>query len=434
MRLPRGLLLLWVVLAVASARAETPSPRRIVVLDLGNPGGLEAQEASYLTDVVRSSALTLPPAQFFVLTRENLMELLPPGTTLETCVGDCEVETGRRVGADFVVSGDLVRLGGQLRAALRLHATSNGELLASEAAPGTSPETLEGPLRTAALALFARLPQRDSTRLLVAGFGGSLGPKPPAPQIGSFEAVVPAGSPVQADVVFLERLQRARRAERNPAETPEERAAAWQAVAERPGENPLRAAAAGRAAEWRVYAAEMKARMDWDAAAVSVRIQDRDRLRRFLALDDGIVPPIQKAAYRAEFHTVYGEWVEAAAPVRPASASDPAAGQNAVAPPAASRKAAPLQRRPNVIGPIALMAGGGVVSLIGLGQIAADQQTEDPHTTPDPQASSGWVVVGLGSAAFVAGVVWFQYEQKQGTERRAGIAPAPGGFTVFGAF
>ena len=54
-------------------------PQRIAVLELRSPAALKAHEAAYITDRIRAAALTLPPERYFVLTRENLIEHLPPG-------------------------------------------------------------------------------------------------------------------------------------------------------------------------------------------------------------------------------------------------------------------------------------------------------------------------------------------------------------------
>ncbi len=132
-------------------------PQRIAVLELRNPAALPAHESAYLTDRVRAAALKLPRERFFVLTRENLVEHLPPGVDLASCEGACEVETGRNVGADFVVSGEVLALGGELRVALKLYDTRSGRLLASETASASRTAGLDAPLGVAAGALLGGL-------------------------------------------------------------------------------------------------------------------------------------------------------------------------------------------------------------------------------------------------------------------------------------
>lgn len=132
-------------------------PLKVAVLELGNQAGLAGAEIRYLTDVVRASALRLPADRFFVLTRQNILAHLPPGVELESCEGTCEVETARNVGADRVVSGEIVRLGSELRVALRLHEVGEGRLLAASRGAAVDAAALETPLGQAADALLAGL-------------------------------------------------------------------------------------------------------------------------------------------------------------------------------------------------------------------------------------------------------------------------------------
>jgi TolB-like protein len=147
--------LLFALLFALPAHAD---PQRLIVLELYNPAQVPDQEVRYLGELVRAEAAALPRDRWFVLTRENILETLPPGAAYEACDGGCEVETGRRVGADFIVSGDVVRVAGTLRVALRLHETRSAALLASETASGADVPGVEVPLRDAAARLLTRLP------------------------------------------------------------------------------------------------------------------------------------------------------------------------------------------------------------------------------------------------------------------------------------
>lgn len=79
-----------------------------------------------------------------------------PGTRPEvTLRGECEVDTGRRLGADLVVSGELVRIGTRLKLDLRLHDTRNGQLLSGVTAQGKSIDDLDDDLARAVKALIS---------------------------------------------------------------------------------------------------------------------------------------------------------------------------------------------------------------------------------------------------------------------------------------
>ncbi|MCA9559867.1 MAG: hypothetical protein KC583_15065, partial [Myxococcales bacterium] len=126
------LLLLLLLLGAGVAQA---APRKLAVLELRNRAEITAQEADYLTDVVRGVAAGLPAGDWFVMTRENILAVLPPGTDLAKCLEDatCDVEVGRALGADVAVFGDIVRFGKSLKVNLKLYdIAGGGRLLAQE--------------------------------------------------------------------------------------------------------------------------------------------------------------------------------------------------------------------------------------------------------------------------------------------------------------
>ncbi len=106
--------------------------RRMAVLDFhdSSAGAVKPQEVLYLSDLVRGAARrTLPAERFLLMTRENIQELLPQGRSLADCVGDCAVETGRKIGADYVATGDVTTFANEIRVTVNLHETASGNLL-----------------------------------------------------------------------------------------------------------------------------------------------------------------------------------------------------------------------------------------------------------------------------------------------------------------
>ena len=159
MRSVRFLTLLLLAVLISTtllAGPDTHDKKRIAVLDFRVPSGaVSGEEANYITELVRGATRkALPATQFIVMTKENLIDMLPPGKRLTDCVGECAVETGRKVGADYVVDGEVVRFGGELRVAFTLHDTREGNLLATERCGDTKVLGLESPVETAAQRLF----------------------------------------------------------------------------------------------------------------------------------------------------------------------------------------------------------------------------------------------------------------------------------------
>ena len=126
----------------AAAAAREPAATRIVsVLELRNKQQLRdgpGIDAGYVADRLRAEVLGAG-IDARVISRENMLVLLQAqGKQLADCEGECEVETGRRIGADLVVSGEILRVGESLKASIRLHETRSGTLVAAVTAAGSS--------------------------------------------------------------------------------------------------------------------------------------------------------------------------------------------------------------------------------------------------------------------------------------------------------
>ncbi len=170
-------------LEVTRAAAEPGAEERVAVLTLRNSTQLEKGEVDYLTGLVRSITAKLLPKRYLVMTQENIVTLLPPDTKIEDCVGECEVDTGRTLGARYIITGEVLRFGKSLRLTLRLHDTESGRLVGSEVAKGKEVEELETPTEEAVAALAAALT------------GEAPRPAPPAPVEPSPAPVVIQATP-----------------------------------------------------------------------------------------------------------------------------------------------------------------------------------------------------------------------------------------------
>ena len=77
-------------------------------------------------------------------TRFNEITMLfPTEQRLEDCVGSCDVETGRLLGAEWIITGEVLRFGPDLRAILSLHHVPSGALQRTERVAATNLVGLE---------------------------------------------------------------------------------------------------------------------------------------------------------------------------------------------------------------------------------------------------------------------------------------------------
>jgi formylglycine-generating enzyme required for sulfatase activity len=131
----RGLFFILLVMAVAMplvvgrpAVAE-PAQKLLAVLEFKG-AKLKADILDAMSDAVRGGASdALAGTGINVMTRESMLVLLKEMGIKECTEGDCEVETARNIGSDYVISGRIVQMDGSYVATLKLHETKRGTLL-----------------------------------------------------------------------------------------------------------------------------------------------------------------------------------------------------------------------------------------------------------------------------------------------------------------
>ena len=90
-------------------------------------------EKMFLTDKLRERANAVLPAYmgYIVMTRENIIAMLPPGKSLEDCEGDCIAETGKNISADYVAQARVGQFGSQFTLTMELYETAGSNLIGS---------------------------------------------------------------------------------------------------------------------------------------------------------------------------------------------------------------------------------------------------------------------------------------------------------------
>jgi hypothetical protein len=170
------------LLAGAPARSETPV-KRLAVLEFRG-ADIKSDVLDAFADAVRGGAIeVLAGRGTLVMTRENLLVLLKDMGKKECTEGECEVETARNIGADFVISGTVVRIDDAFAVSLKLHEARNGSLLGTEQAVAKTQ-----------LEVLTRLTEQGS-RLVLKTIVPRAAPAPAAkPQPAPLPAPIPANA------------------------------------------------------------------------------------------------------------------------------------------------------------------------------------------------------------------------------------------------
>ena len=117
------------------------------------------EEKQYLTDVLRSEAVKALPAEqnYTIMTRENIIAMLPPGKSIEDCEGSCLVETGKNIAADYVAQGHVGQFGTDLTITVELYETAGNKLLGSFSSKAQNVASLENEIREKSRELFGQI-------------------------------------------------------------------------------------------------------------------------------------------------------------------------------------------------------------------------------------------------------------------------------------
>jgi len=150
--------------------ANAFSQKNLAVLEI-NPGSNEVplafSEFRHLTDELRTRAReALPRANYNVLTRDNIFQLLPPDEEQAKCLDEaCAVQIGRVIGAEYVTQGIVGNFQGMLTLTVELYESMSGNLLGSFVTESEDARGLLGTIRERAPALFSQLSEPKFTEL-----------------------------------------------------------------------------------------------------------------------------------------------------------------------------------------------------------------------------------------------------------------------------
>ena len=123
-------LLMWLCW-LSPAQAE--EIKRVAILEFRGVG-IDEEVLFKLSDQSRIAAIeALPKEEYSIMTRENMMMVLEDMGKDASCMeGSCEVDIARNIGADFVVTGSVMKVDEQYLLTLKLHETRSGKLLAGK--------------------------------------------------------------------------------------------------------------------------------------------------------------------------------------------------------------------------------------------------------------------------------------------------------------
>lgn len=181
LRLPALIGLASAVLLGQPAISETAS-KRLAVLEFRGSGIKDAVLENFADEVRGGAVEGLAGRGVLVMTRESMMVLLKEIGKKDCTEGECEVETARNIGADFVVAGSVVKIDEAFVVTLKLFDVHSAGVLATDRVEAKSQ-----------LEVSRRL--REHGRALVAN---NVGPRPAPPPVAPPRAPEPTPAATSA--------------------------------------------------------------------------------------------------------------------------------------------------------------------------------------------------------------------------------------------
>ena len=165
------LLLLAVLLLTGASFAKFVAVLETVA---DNKDILTLSERQYLTNMLREQAVQELPAElnFTIMTRENIMMMLPPGKSIEDCEGSCLAETGKNIAADYVAQARIGKVGSNISISVELYETAGSKLVASFNGLGADVDALMAVIKAKAPEFF-RKARGGATGIVRTGFDGA---------------------------------------------------------------------------------------------------------------------------------------------------------------------------------------------------------------------------------------------------------------------
>ena len=144
---------------IHSIAKKAKKPTFVAILETTSGGVIKLNESQYLTNVLREEAVKILPTSlnYTIMTRENILAMLPPEKRIEDCEGSCLVETGRNISANYVAQARINTFGKKLTISVELYNSANGKLISSFNAKSFDIENLELEIRQKAPKMFREI-------------------------------------------------------------------------------------------------------------------------------------------------------------------------------------------------------------------------------------------------------------------------------------
>jgi len=158
----------YVFIVVAFCLSMANAASIVAVLEItpsDKAANLSLSEFRHLTDELRARARETLPTGYSILTRDNIIQLLPPDEKEAECLAEsCAVDIGRAIGAEYVTQGFIGKFEGMLTLTVELYESMSGNMLGSFVTESENARGLLATIREKAPAMFAKIAEKNKAK------------------------------------------------------------------------------------------------------------------------------------------------------------------------------------------------------------------------------------------------------------------------------
>ncbi|MCL2282679.1 MAG: PorT family protein [Fibromonadales bacterium] len=149
------------IVAVFLAMVSHVAANVVAVLEIipGDDVEITIDECRYFTDELRGMATKTLPSNFSILTRDNILSLMPSDEEEAECLAEgCAVDIGRAIGAEYVTQGYIRKFRGEYSLSVELFESMSGKQLGAFTEKSKNLDSLLIVIRSEAPFMFAKIP------------------------------------------------------------------------------------------------------------------------------------------------------------------------------------------------------------------------------------------------------------------------------------
>ncbi len=247
---------------------------RLAVLELVpyQQDAIKTEELLLLSDEIRQNASQILGNRYFLMTRENISEMLENPEILNQCLGECEVTVGRLLQSDYILSGNLMLLDQQTyKAMIKLHHVQDGRLIGVQSAEGQNIQQLSMHLKDASSLLLLNL---------VKGSSRSSSSAKPLESLVKIEAI----SDLNLPIALLKKYDEALTLDDQRSASIESKISKWMELSYYEDYPELVKQAKKRAKDWQdQYQRKLECQVTWEELSIALNmskvVSEEDKLK-----------------------------------------------------------------------------------------------------------------------------------------------------------